>query len=315
MTRARRIRSPACAPTIPGELSRGRIRMQIGTGPPARRWSSRPRPARPRRTRSRRPGRGAEVIGSALLYPNQASDRCCRRSRTAGAGRQGLASGPGSRCRYTRVHLRRSLRAGGGGGRLPCHRAARRTASRAFAQRTCRGRRRAHPARVAAAAPAACDSRPDRALLPRPRRRSRWSSAPLAADPLDPQLRPVGVARLGPRDHPPQPADHGRPDLEAAARDLHHALRAVRQGRSRTCGWWSHGPGAFAAVVMVFRLSFRLTRSSAATSPRREAADRVLGPAPALLAGRIAALGLALSGGFLSDNALGYSEGLATARS
>ncbi len=72
--------------------------------------------------------------------------------------------------------------------------------------------------------------------------------------------------------------------------------------------------GAFAAVVMVFRLSFRLTRQIgsyfAGPAP---AANRLLAIAPALLAGTIAAVGLALSGGYISDNALGYSEGFATA--
>ena len=72
--------------------------------------------------------------------------------------------------------------------------------------------------------------------------------------------------------------------------------------------------GAFAAVVMVFRLSFRLTRMIGAYFTRAEGElDRTTLVGPAVLAGVIAALGLALSGGFISDNALGYSEGLATA--
>jgi hypothetical protein len=72
--------------------------------------------------------------------------------------------------------------------------------------------------------------------------------------------------------------------------------------------------GAFAAVVMVFRLSFRLTRQigSHLTSAVDDT-DRFSAIGPPLLAGLIAALGLAFSGGFISDNALGYSEGLATA--
>jgi hypothetical protein len=41
--------------------------------------------------------------------------------------------------------------------------------------------------------------------------------------------------------------------------------------------------------------------------------ERWLSRTPGLLAGAIAAVGLALSGGFISDNALGYSEGLMTA--
>ncbi len=72
--------------------------------------------------------------------------------------------------------------------------------------------------------------------------------------------------------------------------------------------------GAFAAVVMVFRLSFRLTRMIGSYFTRAEGElDRPTLIGPAVLAGVIAALGLALSGGYISDNALGYSEGLATA--
>jgi hypothetical protein len=72
--------------------------------------------------------------------------------------------------------------------------------------------------------------------------------------------------------------------------------------------------GAFAAVVMVFRLSFRLTRMIGAYFTRAEGElGRTTLVGPAVLAGVIAALGLALSGGYISDNALGYSEGLATA--
>ncbi len=72
--------------------------------------------------------------------------------------------------------------------------------------------------------------------------------------------------------------------------------------------------GAVAAVVMVFRLSFRLTRQVGSYFTHAPAEPGRLGVlAPALLAGVIAAVGLALSGGYISDNALGYSEGLATA--
>src|ERR1019366_9043471 len=72
--------------------------------------------------------------------------------------------------------------------------------------------------------------------------------------------------------------------------------------------------GAFAAVVMVFRLAVRFTRQIGSYFTSAPAnADRLSALGPALLAGLIAALGLAFSGGFISDNALGYSEGLATA--
>jgi hypothetical protein len=72
--------------------------------------------------------------------------------------------------------------------------------------------------------------------------------------------------------------------------------------------------GAFAAVVMVFRLAFRFTREIGSYFTQ---AEGELDPAsligPAVLAGVIAAISLALTSGYISDNALGYSEGLATA--
>jgi hypothetical protein len=72
--------------------------------------------------------------------------------------------------------------------------------------------------------------------------------------------------------------------------------------------------GAFAAVVMVFRLSYRLTRQIGSYFTRPAGApDGLVAILPGVLAGAIAALGLALSGGYVSSNALGYSEGLATA--
>ena len=74
--------------------------------------------------------------------------------------------------------------------------------------------------------------------------------------------------------------------------------------------------GALAAVVMVFRLSYRLTRQVGGLFGE-PAGDlgRLTTVAPALLAGVIGAASLALSasGGFVSANALGYSEGFAAA--
>jgi len=74
--------------------------------------------------------------------------------------------------------------------------------------------------------------------------------------------------------------------------------------------------GALAAVVMVSRLAYRLTRQVGGLFGE-PAGDlgRLTTVAPALLAGVIGAVSLALSasGGFVSSNALGYSEGLATA--
>ncbi|MDQ6834693.1 MAG: hypothetical protein M3016_00720, partial [Actinomycetota bacterium] len=66
--------------------------------------------------------------------------------------------------------------------------------------------------------------------------------------------------------------------------------------------------GAFAAVVMVFRLSYRLTRQIGSYFTAGDATSLI---GPGILAGVIAALSLTLSGGYISDNALGYSEGLA----
>ena len=74
--------------------------------------------------------------------------------------------------------------------------------------------------------------------------------------------------------------------------------------------------GALAAVVMVFRLAYRITRRIGGLFGEAEAGlDRLTSVAPALLAGLIGAVALALSasGGFVSSNALGYSEGFAAA--
>jgi hypothetical protein len=64
--------------------------------------------------------------------------------------------------------------------------------------------------------------------------------------------------------------------------------------------------GAVVAPVMVFKVSLRFTRTLA---PRAGGAAVAAG----VLAGLIAAGTLVFSGGYISDNALGYSEGLMTA--
>ncbi|MBV9605333.1 MAG: hypothetical protein JO027_09505 [Solirubrobacterales bacterium] len=76
--------------------------------------------------------------------------------------------------------------------------------------------------------------------------------------------------------------------------------------------------GAVMSVVMVFKVAWRLTRDLVAGVT----GDRLAGVTgerlaiiPPLLAGLIAAGSLVNSGGFISDNALGYSEGLAAALS
>jgi hypothetical protein len=74
--------------------------------------------------------------------------------------------------------------------------------------------------------------------------------------------------------------------------------------------------GALSAVVMVFRLAFRLTRRVGGLFGEAPVGlDQLTSIAPALMAGVIGTVALALSasGGFVSSNALGYSEGFAAA--
>ncbi|MGI8411517.1 MAG: hypothetical protein ACR2LV_02395 [Solirubrobacteraceae bacterium] len=69
--------------------------------------------------------------------------------------------------------------------------------------------------------------------------------------------------------------------------------------------------GGLMAVAMVFKVATRITRQL--TEPARSTALATRSPAPALLAGVIAAGSLAVSRGFAIGSALGYSEGLMTA--
>ena len=72
--------------------------------------------------------------------------------------------------------------------------------------------------------------------------------------------------------------------------------------------------GAVMSAGMVFKVAARLTRELlTAGRAAEDRAGRGLALLPPLLAGLIAAGSLINSGGFISDNALGYSEGLATA--
>ena len=73
--------------------------------------------------------------------------------------------------------------------------------------------------------------------------------------------------------------------------------------------------GVVVAVVMAFRMAYRLTRRVPGLFGDAGEPNGVAGAGPALLAGVIAAAALLLSasGGFLSSNVLGYSEALATA--
>ncbi len=73
--------------------------------------------------------------------------------------------------------------------------------------------------------------------------------------------------------------------------------------------------GAVMSVAMVFKVAMRLVGQlgAPARAAASEAVSRAVVLGPALLAGLVAALGLINSKGFISDNALGYSEGLMTA--
>jgi hypothetical protein len=71
--------------------------------------------------------------------------------------------------------------------------------------------------------------------------------------------------------------------------------------------------GAVMAVAMVFKVAWRLTRDLVGRPEESAGLGRWLGYAGPLLAGLVAAGSLINSPGFISDNALGYSEGLATA--
>jgi hypothetical protein len=72
--------------------------------------------------------------------------------------------------------------------------------------------------------------------------------------------------------------------------------------------------GALAAAVMVFRLGYRMTRQLA-SSYEELRGSRLATIAPAVIAGLIGAVALVFTGTeyYISSNALGYSEGLATA--
>jgi hypothetical protein len=71
--------------------------------------------------------------------------------------------------------------------------------------------------------------------------------------------------------------------------------------------------GALLAVAMVFRLAHRVTRGLLAGADAVPGGGRWAIQIPALVAGLIAAGSLINSGGFIIENALGYSEGLGIA--
>ena len=71
--------------------------------------------------------------------------------------------------------------------------------------------------------------------------------------------------------------------------------------------------GAVMAVAMSFKVAWRLTRELVGGPAEATGAVRMVSILPVLLASVIAAGSLVNSRGFISDNALGYSEGLMTA--
>ena len=71
--------------------------------------------------------------------------------------------------------------------------------------------------------------------------------------------------------------------------------------------------GAVMAVVMVFKMTMRFTRQLLGGAPEESAGERSAILVPALAGSVLAAASFAVSRGFISDNGLGYSEGLMTA--
>jgi hypothetical protein len=72
--------------------------------------------------------------------------------------------------------------------------------------------------------------------------------------------------------------------------------------------------GAAMAAAMVFKVTFRLTYwIGGRPAAGARLSERLVAYAPGILAGLIATIGLLFSGGFISDNALGYSEGFMAA--
>jgi hypothetical protein len=72
--------------------------------------------------------------------------------------------------------------------------------------------------------------------------------------------------------------------------------------------------GSVMAVAMTFKLCLRLARQLGdQLTAGASALQKLMSWGPGLLAGVIAAIGLVFAGGFITANALGYSEGFATA--
>jgi hypothetical protein len=71
--------------------------------------------------------------------------------------------------------------------------------------------------------------------------------------------------------------------------------------------------GALVALAMVFRLAFRITRGLLPVGDEASRPAQLAHLAAPLLAGLVAAASLLNSGGFIVQNALGYSEGLGAA--
>ncbi|MBV8990173.1 MAG: hypothetical protein JO372_16605, partial [Solirubrobacterales bacterium] len=71
--------------------------------------------------------------------------------------------------------------------------------------------------------------------------------------------------------------------------------------------------GALMAFAMTFKIAWRLTRQLVQAPLDASRGARIMAALPALLAGLLAGASLVNSRGFISDNALGYSEGLMTA--
>jgi hypothetical protein len=71
--------------------------------------------------------------------------------------------------------------------------------------------------------------------------------------------------------------------------------------------------GAIVAVAMTFKVAWRITRGLISDLTGPNAGERLVTLAPVIFAASVAAASLINSRGFVTDNALGYSEGLMTA--
>ena len=235
--RPRRAGRTACRRTCPRPSARRRGLPPVGG---ARRLAGR-----------RLHGRGRLVAAAAasracferLALPGFTRAHALRPARRARRRRAVRARGGHARARRRRRRRDAGRQAGAAVGRPDAARAAR---ARPRARRR-RAARRARPRPRLVGRPRAWSSSRPRSGPPRCAPRSRCVTSESGAAPLKlvlaclalaalahflpaaPDVRPVGVDHLGPRDRPPGPRHAHRAVVEAAARAVHDAVRARRR--------------------------------------------------------------------------------------